>query len=132
MSLVVKRRPDLEDDRISAIWLEVGLPNKKKILVCQGYREWKYLGQVDQSSGTVAAQLERWSIFLKLWEKGLLEGKEVIVMMDANIDFLKWSGCYCSHKVVARTGGCRTRPYIHQQARQVIRCTCRIHRRFRP
>ena len=38
-SLVVKRRTDLEDERISAIWLEVGLPNKKKILVCQGYRE---------------------------------------------------------------------------------------------
>ena len=52
-SLVVKRRADLEDDRIAAIWLEVGLPNKKKILVCQGYREWKYLGQPDQSSGTV-------------------------------------------------------------------------------
>ena len=90
-SLVVKRRADLEDDRIAAIWLEVGLPNKKKILVCQGYREWKYLGQPDQSSGTVAAQLERWCIFLKLWEQGLLEGKEVIVMMDANLDFLKWT-----------------------------------------
>ena len=31
------------------------LPYKKKILVCQGYREWKYIGQPDQSSGTVAA-----------------------------------------------------------------------------
>ena len=88
-SLVVKRRTDLEDERISAIWLEVGLPNKKKILVCQGYREWKYLGQADQSSGTLAAQLERWCLFLKLWEQGLQEGKEVIVMMDANLDFLK-------------------------------------------
>ena len=35
-SLVVKRRPDLEDNRVSAIWLEVGLPNKRKILHCQG------------------------------------------------------------------------------------------------
>ena len=90
-SLVVKRRADLEDNRISAIWLEVGLPHKKKILVCQGYREWKYLGQDDSSSGTVRAQFERWSIFLNLWQQALLEDKEVIVMMDANIDFLKWT-----------------------------------------
>ena len=90
-SLVVKRRADLEDSRISAIWLEVGLPHKKKILICQGYREWKYLGQADSSSSTVAAQLERWSIFLTLWEQALIEGKEVIVMMDANLDFLKWT-----------------------------------------
>ena len=88
-SLVVRRRNDLEDNRISAIWLEVGLPNKKKILVCQGYREWKYLGQPDSSSGALSAQLERWSRFLTLWEQALVEGKEVIVMMDANLDFLK-------------------------------------------
>ena len=43
-SLVVKRRNDLEDNRVSAIWMEVGLPHKKKIIICQGYREWKYLG----------------------------------------------------------------------------------------
>ena len=67
-SLVVKRRSDLEDNRISAIWLEVGLPHKKKILVCQGYREWKYLGQDDSSSGLVGAQLEHWSFFLNMWQ----------------------------------------------------------------
>ena len=46
-ALVVKRRQDLEDDRISTIWLDVGLPHKKKILLCQAYREWQYLGQPD-------------------------------------------------------------------------------------
>ena len=90
-SLIVKRRPDLEDSRVSAIWLEVGLPHKKKILICHGYREWRYMGQADASSSTLAAQLERWSIFLSMWEKALLGGKEVIVMMDANLDFLKWT-----------------------------------------
>ena len=90
-SLVVKHRNDLEDNRVSAIWMEVGLPHKKKIIICQGYREWKYLGQPDASSGTVAAQFQRWSILLTMWEKALLEGKEVIVMMDANIDFFKWT-----------------------------------------
>ena len=37
----------LEDDRISAIWIEAGLPRQKKIVICQAYREWKYLGQED-------------------------------------------------------------------------------------
>ena len=43
------------------------------------------------SSGTLAAQLHRWNILLNMWEKALLEGKEVILMMDANLDFLKWT-----------------------------------------
>ena len=67
------------------------MPNKKKILVCQGYREWQFLRQADSTSSTVAAQLERWSIFLASWEQALIEDKEVIVMMDANLDFLKWT-----------------------------------------
>ena len=90
-SLIVKRRSDLEDSGISAIWLEVGLPHKGKFIVCQAYREWRYLGQQDSSSSTVAAQFERWSTFLNMWEKAMLEGKEVVVMMDANLDFLKWT-----------------------------------------
>ena len=90
-SLVVKRRHDLEDDSVSAIWLEAGLPNQKKIVICQAYREWKYLGQDDGSSSTINAQLSRWSRLLDMWEKALNEGKEVIAMMDANIDFCKWT-----------------------------------------
>ena len=90
-SLVVKNRHNLEDDSVSAIWLEAGLPNQKKIIFCQAYREWKYLGQDDGSSGTINAQLFRWSKQLNMWERALDEGKEVIAMMDANIDFCKWT-----------------------------------------
>ena len=90
-SLVVKRRHDLKDDSVSAIWLEAGLPNQKKIIFCQAYREWKYLYQDDGSSGTINAQLFRWSKLLNIWERALHEGKEVIAMMDANIDFCKWT-----------------------------------------
>ena len=35
--------------------------------------------------------MNRWAILLNNWEKALLEGKEVIAMMDANLDFCKWS-----------------------------------------
>ena len=90
-SLVVKRRRDLEDKNISTIWLEIGLPRQKKILHCQAYREWQHLGQTDNLSGSIAAQLQRWDIFIEKWELALMEGKEVVVMMDANIDFLKWT-----------------------------------------
>jgi hypothetical protein len=109
-SLVVKRRHDLEDDTISAIWLELGLPHKKKIIVCNAYREWQHMGQQDRDSGTVAAQLQRWCMFLDMWEKALQEGKEVVVMMDANIDFLKWTKA----DLPANDNTRRLRPLIDQ------------------
>ena len=91
-SLIVKKRPDLDDASISAIWMEVGLPRHRKIIICQAYREWGYLGQGrDNTSGTLQAQLGRWITFLDKWELALQEDKEVIVMMDANLDFLKWT-----------------------------------------
>ena len=90
-SVIVKRRPDLENANISSIWLEVGLPYKRKILMCHAYREWKHMAQGDNSFATLNAQLERWLMFLDQWERALLEDKEVIVAMDANIEFLKWT-----------------------------------------
>ena len=44
-SMIGKVRDDLMDDKFSSIWLELGLPRKKKFLICQLYREWQYLGQ---------------------------------------------------------------------------------------
>ena len=49
-SLRVKRRPDLEDDTVAAVWLECGLPNQHSILVCVGYRQWRLPGQQDNTS----------------------------------------------------------------------------------
>ena len=45
----------------------------------------------ENDSGSVAAQLERWCLFLSKWESALAEGKEVIVLGDFNLDFLKWT-----------------------------------------
>ena len=39
VDIIAKLRPDLMSDEFSSIWLEVGLPNQKKVLVCQVYRE---------------------------------------------------------------------------------------------
>ena len=89
-SLLVKRRYDLEDDITAAIWLECGLPNQKKILLCAAYRQWRLVGQNDQSSPSVTEQLKRWRMFLNKWEAAAQENKEVIVLLDANMDFLTW------------------------------------------
>ena len=89
-ALRAKRRSDLEDKRVASIWLECGLPQQRGVLVCVGYRQWQLLGQADNTSATVAAQLDRWKVFLNNWEAALQEGKEIIVMLDANIDFLTW------------------------------------------
>ena len=90
-SMVGKVREDLMDDNFSSIWLELGLPRKRRFLVCQLYREWQYLEQSDNSSRNVPAQLLRWSIFLNQWERALDSGKEVIVMGDFNLDYFKFS-----------------------------------------
>ena len=88
--LRVKRREDLEDDTIAAIWLECGLPHQTSFLVCIGYRQWRLLGQLDSNSASIPAQLARWNLFLDKWEKALQEDKEVIVTLDANLDHLTW------------------------------------------
>ena len=86
----VNRRYDLEDDKVAAIWLECGLPHQQGVLVCMGYRQWRLLGQGDDRSASVTEQLTRWSTFLNKWESALAENKEVITMMDANLDHLTW------------------------------------------
>ena len=89
--LVVKQRLDLMNDTFSSIWLEVGLPRQRKILICNLYREWQYLGQTSNASLAISAQLDRWLRFLDQWETAVQENKEIHVLVDTNLDFLKWS-----------------------------------------
>ena len=89
-SLRVNRRRDLEDPDTAYIWLECGLPGQRGFLICVGYRQWRLLGQGDNMSASVPEQLKRWEKFIARWENALSEGKEVIVMLDANLDFLTW------------------------------------------
>ena len=88
-SLVGGLREDLMSDTFSSIWMEIGLPRKKKILVCQLYREWQNLGQPDSVSNGLPAQLDRWVTFLDQWERAIDTGKEIFVMGDCIIDYLK-------------------------------------------
>ena len=76
-SLVVKRRNDLEKEGISTVWLQLGLPHQKGILVMCGYRQWRLSDQLDggAASCTVPAQRKRWGEILSQWERALSEGR---------------------------------------------------------
>ena len=92
VSIICKVRSDLMSPNFSSVWLECGLPNKKKILVCNLYREWQLLGQGgDKSSKEITQQLHRWVIFIDQFERALASGKEVYCMGDVNLDFLTWT-----------------------------------------
>ena len=83
--LITKRREDLETEDVSAIWLEVGLPHRKKFLVCGVYREWAYLktncnSHLDSSS--LVEQERRWRLFLDSWEDALDETEDICVCVE--------------------------------------------------
>ena len=87
-SITVRRRNDLEDGNLQLVCLEAGLPRMKKSIYMVGYRQWQLPG--DRASSSVTAQGERWSRILTNWETALSEGKEVITVMDANLDAITW------------------------------------------
>ena len=58
--------------------------------MCNLYREWQYLDQDSSASLATSAQLERWLNFLDQWETAIQEDKEIHVLGDTNLDFLKW------------------------------------------
>ena len=91
-SIISKVREDLMSPKFSSIWLECGLPRKRKFLVCNLYREWQYLGQgADKSSRDAQQQLARWIVFIEQFERALDTGMEVYCMGDVNLDFLTWT-----------------------------------------
>ena len=82
-SINVQIRADLMDPNINSIWFEMGLRNKKKILINQVYREWQQLGASETVS--IPKQLVRWGQYLTMWEKALDTGMEVLCMGDFNL-----------------------------------------------
>ena len=57
------------DQNVNSIWFEMGLHNKKKILISHVYREWQQLGATETVS--IAEQLVRWGQYLIIWERAL-------------------------------------------------------------
>ena len=145
-------------ETFSSIWLELGHPRQKKILVCQLYRDLAYLGQYDAISGSTQAQLTRWLEFLSQWEAALSENKEVVVLGDCNLNFLtfneacsdhvadkqteifsastlqSYSAAWCdtvcpgSNEALARSYTLWAGPPIHYQPFKTIRCASSVSR----
>ena len=82
---MVKLKSDLMSDNYSSIWIEVGLPRQRTLIVGQTYREWKLLDKADGSSSSIPEQLNRWCLFLSQWEKALDNGLEFHLLGDLNI-----------------------------------------------
>ena len=71
----------------SSIWIEIGMPGSKKILVSNIYRDHQWMKQgADKSSKTQQAVMERWNEFINQWKRALDSGKEVHTIGDFNID----------------------------------------------
>ena len=91
-SVIAKLRPDLMNNTVDSIWLELGFRQHKKLLVGGLYRVWQHMGQgPDKVSLSSEAQLDRWKQFISQWEEALQE-KETVVLGDINIDWL----CCCT------------------------------------
>ena len=77
------------NDTFNSVWLQVGLPRQKKILVCNIYLQWQLTNQgEDRNSLSVDSQLARFVTFLDQWERAVATGREICVLGDFNLDFL--------------------------------------------
>ena len=78
------------NNSFSSVWLELGKPRQKKLLLCVLYRDWQYLNQNNDLSNSVSAQFVRWSGFLDQWERAIASRSEIAVTGDVNLNFLEW------------------------------------------
>ena len=86
-TLAGKLREDLMSEDFSSIWVELGVPGSKKILVSNVYRDHQWMNQgVDKTSKSPQAVMERWMGFLDQWKRALETGSEVHSIGDFNID----------------------------------------------
>ena len=94
------RRHNLENEHIATIWIEIKLKSKKNILIMGGYCQWrlfKQLGIID--SNKTNSQIDRFNKIIEQWSIAIREGKDVIVVMDTNIDTLKNSNHNTTHRI---------------------------------
>ena len=101
-------------DKVSSIWLELELPRQRKILVCNFYREWQYLGQEDDSSSTIESQNICFIEFLDQWERAIITGREIHVLGYFNLNFLDWTSLAPSSQTE------KLRPLINQLFDRII------------
>ena len=114
--IIVTVRDDLMTDSFSSVWLEVGLKRQKKFLVSNVYRDWKYVNQADQESGSIASQLSRWESFLQQWESAIATDQEIHVLGDMNLNYLDIQ----NQSIPPNSHSARLRPLVHALLDRVV------------
>ena len=86
--IAYKRREDLEDDETCTIWIEILIKRFKKVLLMGGYRQWTLPNSIDPQNKVNKGpkQVCRLQKKIAKWQLALEENKDVIVLIDDNID----------------------------------------------
>merc|ERR1712240_321516 len=75
------------DELIATIWIEINIAKNKSISVMGGYRQWRYLKQLNiNDSNKTQEQILRLETILNQYKKAINENKEIITMIDTNIN----------------------------------------------
>jgi exonuclease III len=96
MSATTKTREDLMSPDFPSIWIEWETSNKKSTLVCGFYREWTKVGRI-----TNGEQCKIMETFSDQTTRANSEGKDVVMLGDANLDSEKWNKINYRHYQVA-------------------------------
>jgi hypothetical protein len=106
------RRHDLEESPISTVWVELIVPGTSNVLVMGGYRQWRLPGNYGGNSESSPSQQARWVKLCQQWNRAISEDKEVLVLMDDNIDSTDWTTDYAN--VMGQPSRLRTRPMYYE------------------
>ena len=86
----VKVIEELNDNRLSAMWLKVGARGRRPMIIGAIYREFRYIHlNLSDDSASEQQQLSRWNMIIEKWKAAARMG-DVTVIGDLNIDFRKW------------------------------------------
>ena len=89
------------EDQTPEIWVELGKPNAKRILLCQFYREFStWNGGVE--SGSIMAQKDRFRNWLEKTSDQLENNREVWLMGDFNVDLVRRHETGYNRKLIAQ------------------------------
>ena len=88
--LQVKVTEEFMDVDIATVWIKIGTTGRKPIYLSGIYREHRFLFQDTDDSASDRSQIIRWRKFVEAWKRAAVGDKNVIVIGDTNLDFLRW------------------------------------------
>ena len=90
------RRKDLERPDVAAVWIEISPKQKKSLLICQAYREWRLLKPYPDwkneipGSGSKEENEKRWNSFLEVLKQVADSKQEFHLCGDINLNYERW------------------------------------------